>query len=89
MGSTDDFSIAKMEDSFSNLKVSLRKHLKSAGHNQRMKEKQGREAVETREEVRSKKLDITIGGMVYHLIFHARPDRDLPHLIYLCKERWC
>ena len=85
-GLESDFTEGKMGIKFSNLKGSLRKHLKSEGHKAMIKKEQGKEVVEAKEDARNKRVGKTIGGMVYHLVFHARPDADLTILIYLAKK---
>ena len=50
--------------------------------------KKAKETAETEErlESRNRKIGKTIGGLVYHLIYNGRPDRDLPKLIYRVKQ---
>ena len=50
--------------------------------------KKAQETAETEErlEARNRKIGKTIGGLVYHFIYNARPDRDLQKLIYRVKQ---
>lgn len=81
-GEETDFSGKLMDYKFSDLKKILRRHLKTMGHIQMVQERMEISKVDEKEEARYRVIGRTIGGLVYHLLYHGRPDEDLPRLIY-------
>jgi hypothetical protein len=71
---------------FRALKTSLQRHLKTINHIKMMNNMSTASKVDEKEEKRSKLIGRTIGGLVYHLVFNARPDNDLPFLISMVKK---
>ena len=80
-----DFTKGSMGVKFPHLKHSLRRHLKSGNHKSMMKEAGGTE-IDEKEDARNTVIGRTNGGLVYHLVYNARPDDDLPLLIYRVKR---
>ena len=73
------------DQKFSNLKKSLRRHVQMVFHMEKVKEKEMAANTEERWEARNRAINKTIGGLVYHLLYHGRPDNELPPLIYRVK----
>lgn len=67
---------------FSILKTSLRKHLDCSRHLKKAKEDTVRELLWAKEEGRNRAVGMRMGRLVYYLVYHGRPDTDLPVLVY-------
>jgi hypothetical protein len=75
-----------MDRKFSNLKMNLRDHLKTKTHLKKATKDKEQEEQWAREEGRNKAVGLRIGRIVYHLVYNARPDVDLPIQIYLARK---
>ena len=81
-----DFTEGMMSKRFSDLKRALRRHLTAEKHIRLKQETRRATEKEEKDIARNKKIGRTIGGLVYHLLSKARPDSDLPLLIYTVKR---
>ena len=79
-----NFTENHMSLKFSNLMI-LKRHLTRETHLQIKKELEGASVKDMEKEARNKVIGKTIGGLIYHLVYKGRPDRDLPLLIYRVK----
>ena len=82
----DDFSDTNLPRNFRNLKRSLLIHLSTEKHKKKVKATQKQKEEEVKVELRSRKIDKTIGGLIYILLKNGRPDGDLPLLIHRVKQ---
>ena len=71
------------EGDFWKVKKNLRNHLKTLKHKKMMVKNEEEEKRWVRDMGRTKSVGLTIGRMVYHLVYNARPDKDLPLHIYI------
>jgi hypothetical protein len=81
---TLDFTTEKtMSNQFSNLKIILRKHLKTAKHLKSVEDTEKKELLETKEHSRNLAVGIRNGKLVYYLVKLGRPDTDYPLLVLI------
>ena len=78
----NDFTEGKMEVKFSSLKRNLKEHFNTLKHRRCAQQQEKADEQCVREDRRSMAVGMRIGRIVYHLIYHGRPDTDLPLLIY-------
>ena len=80
----DDFTDnSKVAREFSNLKTSLRRHLKSEMHNRKTRKVEENDIVKKKEDVRNAVVGVRIGKLVYHLVKLGRPDTDFTSLVQI------
>ena len=77
---TDNGKFAK---EFSNLKTSLRRHLKSEMHHRKSRKIEENDVVKKKEDVRNTAVGVRIGKLVYHLVKLGRPDTDFTSLVQI------
>ena len=82
----EDFNKAKLSKKFTNLKKILRHHISVESHKKKMREREEEMEEEEKEESRNTKIGRGIVGVIYHLLRNARPDGDLPLLIYRMQQ---
>merc|ERR1711867_302994 len=78
----NDCTEGKMEVKFSSLKRNLKEHFNTLKHRRCAQQQEKADKQCVREDRRSMAVRMRIGRIVYHLIYHGRPDTDLPLLIY-------
>lgn len=79
-----DFSAErKMSREFINLKLHLKDHLKTLKHQNKLKEAQKKEMIQTKEDSRSMAVGLRNGRLVYYQVKMGRPDTDYPLLVQM------
>ena len=78
-----DFYDEKMGVEFSNLKKSLKRHLKSDKHTLNLKDKGRLDLVEDKLEGKDQIIGLKIGRIAYYLLRHGRPDTDFTVLVQM------
>ena len=78
-----DFYDEKMGVEFSNLKKSLKRHLKSDKHTLNLKDKGRLDLVEDKLEGKDQIIGLKIGRIAYYLLRHGRPDTDYTVLVQM------
>ena len=67
---------------FFNLKNSLRKHLEAPSHIKKIMDDKVAQLTWAKEDGRNRAVGMRVGRLVYYLVYHGRPDIDLPVLVY-------
>lgn len=83
---TNDFTDEKLPKEFTNLKRSLRQHLMTSRHKNKVAETRTAAVQWEKEELRNKKVGMNIVRQIYNLLHSASPDAELPVQIYLLKR---
>ena len=78
-----DFHDQNLSVKFKSLKTHLFRHLESATHQSKVKEDIAKDVLLVKKEKREKKVGLTLGRIVYHIIYKGRPDSDFTSLVYL------
>ena len=82
---TDNGKFAK---EFSNLKISLRRHLKSEMHKKKSREIEENDTVKKKEDIRNAAVGVRIGKLVYHLVKLGRPLLHLCGSVHQMLQNW-
>ena len=80
----DDFTgTDKIIREFSNLKTSLRRHLKSEQHCGKVDSTEEKNLIKEKEDLRNTAVGLRLGRIVYHISKRGRPDSDFTSLVQI------
>ena len=78
-----DFEDKNFSEKFRNLKKNLLTHLESGTHRSITKENEDKSVLWAKEEKRNRCVGVTLGRIVYHIIYKGLPDTNFTPMVYL------